>query len=115
MFGHRALDLGVVDDRAVDVIIDGEELFAVDVDEEIVLAVEMERRRRIRRGHEQKSLDLFEACIARQASRLAQVPTPTDEQLMSLAAADVPLGRRRPAGESRCAALPGDQPAFAGE
>src|SRR5262245_60737838 len=38
-------------------------LFRSDVDEEIVLAVEMERRRRIRRGHEQKSLDLLEAGI----------------------------------------------------
>jgi hypothetical protein len=64
VLGHRALDLGVVEQAAVGVVVDGEELFAVDMDEEIVLAVEMERRRRVRRGHEQKALDLFEAGIS---------------------------------------------------
>ena len=63
MLGHRALDLVVTDDRAVGIVEDREEFFAVDVDEEIVLAVEMERRGRVRRGHEQKALDLLEAGV----------------------------------------------------
>jgi hypothetical protein len=63
MLGHRALDLVVADDRAVGIVEDREEFFAVDVDEEIVLAVEMERRGRVRRGHEQKTLDLLEAGV----------------------------------------------------
>ena len=64
MLCHRALDLVVVDDRAVGIVKDREEFFAVDVDEEIVLAVEMERRGRIRRGHEQKTLELLEAGVS---------------------------------------------------
>ena len=63
MLGHRALDLVVGDDGAVGIVEDREEFFAVDMDEEIVLAVEMERRGRIRRGHEQKALDLLEAGV----------------------------------------------------
>src|ERR1700737_4290842 len=63
MFGHRALDLVVADDGAVVVVENGEEFFAVDMHEEIVFAVLMERRGRIRRGHEQESLDLFEAGV----------------------------------------------------
>jgi hypothetical protein len=63
VLGHRAFDLVVADDGPVVVVEDGEEFFAVDVNEEIVLAVEMERRSRIRRRHEQKSLDLFEAGV----------------------------------------------------
>ena len=64
MLGHRALDLVVGDDRAVGIVKDREEFFAVNVDEEIVLAVEMERRGRVRRGHEQKALDLLEAGVS---------------------------------------------------
>ncbi len=63
MPGHRALDLVVGDDGTVGVVENGEELFAVDMHEEIVFAVEMKRRGRIRRGHEQKALDLFEAGV----------------------------------------------------
>ena len=63
MLGHRVLDLVVVDDRAVVVVEDREEFFAVDLDEEIVLAVEMERRGRVRRRDEDKTFDLLEAGI----------------------------------------------------
>ena len=49
MLGHRAFDFVVTDDGAVVIVENGEELLAVDMDEEIVLAVEMERRGRIRR------------------------------------------------------------------
>src|SRR6202022_4131842 len=63
MFCHRTLDLVVRDDPAVGIVEDREELFAVDVDEEIVFAVEMERRGRIRRGYEQKALDLLKTGI----------------------------------------------------
>src|SRR5882757_6432260 len=63
VFGHRALDLVVGDDAAVVVVENGEKLLAVDMDEEIVLAVEMKRRGRIRRGHEHKTLDLLEAGV----------------------------------------------------
>src|SRR4051812_25900050 len=63
MLGHRTLDLLVGDDRAVVIVENREEFFAADMDEEIVLAVEMERRGRIRRGYEDKTLDLFEAGV----------------------------------------------------
>ena len=63
MLGHRALDLVVADDRAVGIVEDREEFFAMNVDKEIVFAVEMERCGRVRRGHEQKTLDLLEAGI----------------------------------------------------
>src|SRR5713226_1342613 len=51
------------DDGAVAVVEDREELFAVDVHEETVFAVEMERRGRIRRGHGQETLDLLEVGV----------------------------------------------------
>src|SRR6266516_4016945 len=63
VLGHRALDLVVGDDGAVVVVEDGEEPFAADMDEEMISAVEMERRGRIRRGHEQEPLDLFEVGV----------------------------------------------------
>src|SRR4030095_15288896 len=63
MLGHRAFDLVVTDDRTVGIVEDREEFFAVDVDEEIVFAVEMERRGRVRRGHEQKALNLLETGV----------------------------------------------------
>src|SRR3954451_18708724 len=63
MLGHRAFDLVVGDDAAVVVVENGEELFAVDMDEEIVLTVEVKRRRRIRRRHEHKTLDLLKAGV----------------------------------------------------
>lgn len=44
-------------------------------------------------GNGRLARNLFEACVARQATRLADVPDPTDEQLMTLLAADVPSRR----------------------
>ncbi len=63
MFGHRTLDLVVGDDRTVGIVENREEFFAVDMHEEIVFAVEMERRGRIRRGYEQKAFDLLETGV----------------------------------------------------
>ena len=36
--------------------------------------------------------NLFEDCVTRQASRLVEIEKPTDEQLVTLTAEDVPPG-----------------------
>jgi hypothetical protein len=41
-------------------------------------------------GNGRTARNLFEACVARQASRVVQIEAPTDEQLTTLTAADVP-------------------------
>jgi hypothetical protein len=41
-------------------------------------------------GNGRTARNLFEACVARQASRIVQIDTPTDEQLTTLTPEDVP-------------------------
>jgi ATPase family associated with various cellular activities (AAA)/AAA lid domain len=41
-------------------------------------------------GNGRLARNLFEDCVTRQASRLVAIPSPTDEQLVTLVAADVP-------------------------
>lgn len=44
-------------------------------------------------GNGRLARNLFEACVARQATRLSEVAAPTDDQLLSLSSADVPSTR----------------------
>ena len=63
MLRERVLDRVVGHHRAVLIVDDREKLLAVDVNEQIVLTVNVERCRRIRRGDEHEAANIFEAGV----------------------------------------------------
>jgi hypothetical protein len=80
MLDGGMLHLCIVGNLAVAVVVNREDFLAVDLHEEIVFGVHVERRGRIRRRHEQEAFDLREARIL-DALEAACAPPPMSARL----------------------------------